>query len=86
MVLLVDEELVVLKGFSFGLNEIGFFLVESFGILLSLGQSILFELFGFLDLLGLGFGGLLSHLGDLGSLLKDTAWNISTFDHLVYKK
>ncbi len=37
LVLLVDEKLVVLEGFSFGLNELGLFLVISLGVFLSLG-------------------------------------------------
>lgn len=37
LVLLLDEKLVVLKGFSFGLNELGLFLLISLGVFLSLG-------------------------------------------------
>ena len=50
LVFLFDEKLIVHEGVSFGLDDLGLSLLIGLGMFLSLGQSVLFELLGFLDL------------------------------------
>lgn len=83
--LLLNEKLVVEESLFLLLDQLRLLFLKSLGVFLALDQSVLLQLLGFLDLQRLGLGGLFGHLGDLRSLLKNAARNISSLYHLVYK-